>query len=433
MLADAAGDFIAHGLIGALVARGQQLVLQAAKVFDLAHGINQAPELFNRQVLVRLAERLIFKGGRNVRFEAGFALRLDPFGQGGTLVDGLVALPLAQVEAFQQGVDLVGVVGIQALARGLALELLDVAQALVHFLLRVIGGPRGIVLNQLVALLGRSGGEVARLDGLLAGLGCAHLGVGVLAGLDVAHLEAGNHGPREFLGGTGKHLALAGCLRQGVGFRRHEAGAGVVVDGLVGGLLDGLGARQVAELFQHAHVGKRADFSAWRFSGRQLAHQFVAGREAEHFGHNVGVQRILARHAQGFDAGDNLGRQVHGGNGGTVKAPGGKRLRIDHLVAGAGFNRGVVIEGHRVLFNAAQFLEELVLELAQIPFAVLVGREVAVLAQRLGHAVDSQTAFTAQHVLAEHRHGQALFRVDAPLRLHQVAPHAAQLGDGGKE
>ena len=205
------------------------------------------------------------------------------------------------------------------------------------------------------------------------------------------------------------------------------------MNGLVGGLLDSLGARQVAELFQHAHVGERFDFRARGFHLGQLAHQFVARREAEHFGHDVGVQAVACRHPARLHRVDNLGRQAHDLEFAQVEAPGAERLGIDHLVAGPRFHVGGVVVGNGVLRVAAQFLEELVLKLAQVVFAVLVQGEVAVLPQRFAHGVDGQAALTAQHVLAERRHGDALFRVDAPLGLHRRAIQTAQLGDGSEQ
>ena len=145
------------------------------------------------------------------------------------------------------------------------------------------------------------------------------------------------------------------------------------------------------------------------------------------------MQAVARRHPARLYRVDNLGGQAHDLEFAQVKAPGAERLGIDHLVAGPRFHVGSVVVGDGVLRVAVQFLEEIVLKLAQVVFAVLVQGEVAILPERFAHGVDGQTTLAAQHVLAERRHGDALFRVDAPLRLHLRAIQTAQLGDGSEQ
>ncbi len=159
------------------------------------------------------------------------------------------------------------------------LDAAKVAQPLLDLLLRVVGRACRIVLDQLVALLCRRRGDVARLACLIGSLGGPGFRVGVLARLDIAHLEAGNHGRREFLCRTHKSLRLAGSLRQGVGFGRHKPGAHFVVDGNICGAINGLRRGEFSKLLKHALIGERVDSLPGRRRHSQLTHQFVARRE----------------------------------------------------------------------------------------------------------------------------------------------------------
>ena len=71
------------------------------------------------------------------------------------------------------------------------------------------------------------------------------------------------------------------------------------MDGTVGGARQRLGAGQVAVALDHAQVGQRLDLDGRRLRRGQRAHQLVARGEAEELGHQIRVQPILCRHAQG--------------------------------------------------------------------------------------------------------------------------------------
>ena len=302
------GDLGHDGVERSRVARGEKLVLQPAQVLDLAHRIDQPAELLDGQVLVVRARGLGLQPLGNVGLGALVGTVLDPLGQRGALVDRAHALTLAQVEALEQGVDLLEVVGVDRLARAVAVELLEVAQPCLDLVEHPVRRARRLVLHELVALLGCGLLKVAGLHCLRGRLAGARLGRGVLARLHVAHQQAIDHLAGVLARGLHHHPRPAGSLGQGVELGRHHAGAHVVVDGTVGGARQRLGAGQVAVALDHAQVGQRLDLDGRRLRRGQRAHQLVARGEAEELGHQIRVQTVLGRHAQAAQVLDDLRR-----------------------------------------------------------------------------------------------------------------------------
>ena len=403
-------------------------------MLDLAHRIDQPAELLDGQVLVVRARRLGLQPLGDVGLGALVGALLDPLGERRALVDRAHALTLAQVEALEQGVDLLEVVGVDRLARAVAVELLEVAQPGLDLVEHPVRRACRLVLHELVALLGRGLLKVAGLHRLRGRLAGARLGSGVLAGLHVAHQQAIDHLAGVLARGLHHHPRPAGSLGQGVELGRHHAGAHVVVDGTVGGARQRLGAGQVAVALDHAQVGQCLDLDGRRLRRGQRAHQLVARGEAEELGHQIRVQTVLGRHAQAAQVLDDLRRQADLGQRRTVEPPSHQPLDIDHLVARSHVLQRVEVGRAGILRGAGQLLEEAVLELARVPVgAALVGVEIAVLHQQAAHLVDAAPAVAAQNVLAEPLLGDLLLRVQPPLRLELGPVDAAQLGHGHEE
>ena len=291
-------------------------MFQPGQVFDLLDCIDHATELFNRQVLVVFAVRFGHQPGGNVRFGAFVAAGGDPLGQRRALVDSAQRLALPQVEPGQHGVDLIQVIHVQVLARSLVVKGFQVAQPFLHFGDGIVRGLGRVGVHQLVALLDGGLFQVAFAQGFLCCLGCTAFGGGILAGAHVADLQARHHGRGKLARGLGHQRrgqlapvlvhagdrARADGVIQGLVFGSDHAGAHVVVDGGVGGARQGFGCCQVAVSFQHAQIGQCFDFHLGRLGLRQRLHQFVAGRETEQFGHQVGVQPVVDHHAVLFQS-----------------------------------------------------------------------------------------------------------------------------------
>ena len=81
--------------------------------------------------------------------------------------------------------------------------------------------------------------------------------------------------------------------RQGVGLGCQHTAARGIVDGHISGALDGFRRGQLAEAFKHALIGERLDFFLGRIGSGQGSHKLVAGREAEHFSHEVRMKACL--------------------------------------------------------------------------------------------------------------------------------------------
>ena len=178
VLVNTGGDFVAHGLVGALVGGRQQLVLQAAQVLDLAHGIDEAPEFLDGQVLVRGAECLVFQFGRNVGLEAGLADRgLDhaPPAVGhhralergvGLQADDDVVVG-ADVSGGE-GVHVAGDVGLDVVDAALALDAQELALQRLPDVQRLLGRAREEA--RVAGVRGEVGeDEVAHVDDVLPG------------------------------------------------------------------------------------------------------------------------------------------------------------------------------------------------------------------------------------------------------------------------
>ena len=160
-----------------------------------------------------------------------------------------------------------------------------------------IGGARGRVLDQLEPLLPDGFLDVALLEGVLGRLAGSCLGRCVLGRAKAAGFGVLDHPGGVVLRHFGEHLGTAHGLLQARQFSGEEPAAHVVVDGLVGGLGDGLGRCQFAVAFQHAQVGGRLDNLTERLGVEHLAYHGVAGLEAEHFRHHIGVQTLVGEHA----------------------------------------------------------------------------------------------------------------------------------------
>ena len=304
---------------------------------------------------------------------------------------------------------------------------------------------RQVVLDQLVALLGRRHGQVARLHRLGRRLGRLRLGVGVAAGFQVAQLVAGDG-----LLGVGacrlvQHLGRAGRLGQRVRLGGHEARARSVVNRRVGRCGNGFGRGQLAVLLQHARVGQLAHRFGQRLRLQKRVHQVVAAAEhrragivGQQIGHDVRVQTILAGHSVRRQACPihilTTRLAVHllqraGIQPASTQLPQVRRLLARaHLAVGIG---PVVV--HAVLVVADQLGADLLLQLLQIGLAVLVGHEIALFDQALGHGVCRQPTLGAEHRGTEHAGlDPEVVLVHAQVLASRRACDAAQLGDGGQ-
>ena len=96
---------------------------------------------------------------------------------------GLLRALLGNPVLAQDGPGRVGNIEVVGLAKplvGPVGKLAEVAQGCTNLVLRVVGGPGGVVVHQLVALLGSRGFKVSGRAGLLRSTAGAGLGTGVL-------------------------------------------------------------------------------------------------------------------------------------------------------------------------------------------------------------------------------------------------------------
>ena len=163
VVADGLRHIGGDGIEGPLVLRRQQPVLEPAQVLDLPHRVNQAAEFLDGHVLPGLGGILVQQIGRDVRLDPARHLLVIPLPQRLGTVNS-TKRAVAQVVAIQQRIYLVGVLGIQ---RGRTLvELAQVAHILRTLLARLVCRARQVVLDQMVALLGRRHGKIARIHRL---------------------------------------------------------------------------------------------------------------------------------------------------------------------------------------------------------------------------------------------------------------------------
>ena len=142
-------------------------------------------------------------------------------------------------------------------------------------------------------------------------------------------------------------------------------------------------------LFEHLLVGQTKDGIARRLGGRQRARHVFTILESEALGQDVGVPSILGDHVQLLEVIDDLRRQADLVERIAIELAGANRLGIDHLFTRAR-RRGLarIIEVARILVRSAQAVLEHVLEIVQVPLAMFIERQVTVLREVLGHAVD---------------------------------------------
>ena len=420
----------------------QQLVFQAADVLDLAHRVHQAAKLLDGHVLVGLALGGVQQLLRNVGLDALFALALHPLGQALALVDRLQAGCLAQVEALQQRVDLIAVLGIQPL--DVAVEAAQVLQPALDLLQRLVRGACALRLQQLVALFGQRRRRIAALHRRAGSLRRTGLGAAEHAWLERAHLQSGHRLARELPCRLSQQLDFGalgtGGLRQCIHLGGHHARACRVVHRRIGLAIQRLWRGQLTMLLDHALIDARLDFVLQRVGRQQGLHQLVAAGEAEQLRHDVRVHGVLAGgHAQVFQALPHrhlagLGRAIHLAQAVHVKPAGAQSLGIAHLVARAHFLGQRRIAKRRILRPSAQFIGDQLFQLSQIVLSVFLGGQVAIGRQQLGHGVGRQPAVFAEHRLAEHpgRRAEVVF-VHAQVLAGRLARDAAQLGDGHQQ
>src|SRR5690606_22312781 len=159
----------------ALLLRREQLVLQPREVLDLIHAVDEPTELLDRQLAIRHAASFGQDLRRDVGIEALLALRLNPLEQALTPLGLAAGHALTQVEALEDRVDLLEIVGRELRAHRVALKLLQVAQPALDLVLRVIRRAHGEQVDELVALLGRRLYAVAFGKRAVSGASCASL------------------------------------------------------------------------------------------------------------------------------------------------------------------------------------------------------------------------------------------------------------------
>ena len=419
------------GVVVFFFARGEQFVFRPPPVFDLPHRVHQPAQFVHGQRLPRLALQLIQHLRRDVRLDALLALRLHPFGKRLSAVERLAGL-VAQVVAFEQRLDLFALLD----GNGFWIEFVHAAQiqrVLFRLYFRLVGGAGKRGLQDLIAFFCGSGGDVALFHRSQGGFGGARFHAGVLRGREVADAFLSD-GLRRQLPCRALHQTRAAAgLGERVVFGRQHAQAQVVVRRHVRRIIDGFRCRQFAVALQHDAVGKIAH-GGFRFGrGEQRLHQRVAGIID---GVAVGIHDQL-RQQVGMDAAFFLHFAAEGGNlrvvvthlrqAGIVQA---KRGQVVQVRVFSGFaDTGVWLVAVAVLRVAAPLRLEKFVEVVE---AVAL-REVAVLHERLPHAVEALSAFAAQHEKARFDRADFVGGVKAPGAFDVRTVDAAQFGNGGKE
>ena len=243
-----------------------------------------------------------------------------------------------------------------------------------------------------------------------------------------------------------QHLGGACGLGQRVRLGGHEARARSVVNGRIGGHGNGFGRGQLAVLLQHERVGQLAHRVSQRLRLQQRVHQMVAAAEqrpagfvGQQIGHDVRVQPVVAGHtAFGQPRPVHVlttGLAIHLLQRANIQPASTQLRKIGCLLARAHLAIGVgPVVVHAVLVVTDQLGANLFFQLLQIGLAVLVGRQIALLHQALGHGIGRQPALGAEHRGAEHAGLDAeVVLVHAQMLASRRARDAAQLGNGGQQ
>ena len=183
-----------------------------------------------------------------------------------------------------------------------------------------------------------------------------------------------------------QHLGGACGLGQRVRLGGHEARARSVVNGRIGGHGNGFGRGQFAVLLQHERVGQLAHRVSQRLRLQQRVHQMVAAAEqrpagfvSQQLGHNVRVQPVVAGHtAFGQPRPVHVlttGLAIHLLQRANIQPAGAQLRKVGRLIARAHLAVGIgPVVVHAVLTVADQLGADLVLQLAQIGPALIVGQ-----------------------------------------------------------
>ena len=198
-------------------------------------------------------------------------------------------------------------------------------------------------------------------------------------------------------------------------------------------------------LLQHARIRQIAHCISQRLRLQKRVHQVVAAGEqrgagivGQQIGHDVRVQTILAGHSVRRQACPvhvlSIRLAVHVLQRTNIQPASTQLLQVRRLLARAHLAVGIgPVVVHAVLVVADQLGADLLLQLLQIGLAVLVGHEIALFDQALGHRVGRQASLGAEHGRSEHAglDPEVVF-VHAQVFASRRACDAAQLGDGGQ-
>ena len=400
-------------------------------MFNLPDGIHQTAKFLNGQVLPRLALQFVQHLRRDVRLDALLALRLHPFGERLSAVERLAGL-VAQVVAFQQRLDLFALLD----GNGFRIKFVHAAQiqrVLFRLYFRLMRGAGKRCLQDLIAFFGGGDSDVALFHRRLRGFGGTRFHAGVLRGREVADAFLSDGLRRQLPRRALYQPRAAAGLGERVVFGRQYAQAQVVMRRHIRRFADGFRCRQFAVALQHDAVGELTHRGFGFGRGKQGLYQRVAGIVN---GVAVGIHDQL-RQQVGVDAAFFLHFAAEGGNlrvvvthlrqAGIVQTEGGQVVQVRVF---SGFaDAGVWLVAVAVLRVAAPLRLEHFIEVVE---AVAL-REVAVLHERLPHAVEALSAFAAQHEKARFDRADFVGGVKAPGAFDVRTVDAAQFGNGGKE